>query len=282
MNNYIIDISHHNGYVDLSKAQKEISGVIARCSWGWSTSNIDKQWENNATQANQLNIPLFAYHFCYARNENEAEKEANLALKICEKYRVNVIYYDMESSDYQGDLTSDMYYKIAKAFCDKIEKAGYSVGIYANENWFRTKLTNKGFASWTLWIANYGNNNGYNNWNDEIKYNPFGHVLLHQFTSNAKKGVLKNIQGISSSGLDCSLDHGLINKFVKIDSDKESNNIQVGSKVKVKQGATWYDGKTIAKFVFNNEYEIIQIKGERVVIGVNGKVTGAILLKYLY
>ena len=29
-------------------------------------------------------------------------------------------------------------------------------------------------------------------------------------------------------------------------------------------------------FVFNNKYEVIQIKGDRVVIGVNGQVTGAI------
>lgn len=36
MNNLIIDISYHNGQVDLSKAKESISGVIARCSYGWS------------------------------------------------------------------------------------------------------------------------------------------------------------------------------------------------------------------------------------------------------
>lgn len=63
MNNLIIDISYHNGQVDLSKAKESISGVIARCSYGWSDKNIDKQWSNNASQANKLGIPLFAYHF---------------------------------------------------------------------------------------------------------------------------------------------------------------------------------------------------------------------------
>ena len=48
MNNLIIDISYHNGQVDLSKAKESISGVIARCSFGWSDKNIDKQWSNNA------------------------------------------------------------------------------------------------------------------------------------------------------------------------------------------------------------------------------------------
>lgn len=63
MSNYIIDISYHNGKVDLSKAKDSISGVVARCSYGWSSGNIDKQWNNNAKQANELGIPLFAYHF---------------------------------------------------------------------------------------------------------------------------------------------------------------------------------------------------------------------------
>lgn len=47
MSNYIIDISYHNGKVDLSKAKESISGVVARCSYGWSSGNIDKQWNNN-------------------------------------------------------------------------------------------------------------------------------------------------------------------------------------------------------------------------------------------
>ena len=217
---------------------------------------------------------MFAYRFCYARNESEAKKEANLALKACSNYNVSVIYYDLEYSDYQGSLSNETYYKIAKAFCDEIEKAGYAVGIYANQDWFKTKLVNQGFSAWTLWIANYGSNNGYNNWDNKIQYNPFGNVLLHQFTSNAKKGVLKSIKGIDSKFLDCSYDHGLIKTFYK---QKETiTNLQCGDSVRVKVGSKWYEGQSIVGFVFNNKYEVIQIKGDRVVIGVNGQVTGAI------
>lgn len=279
MNNYIIDVSYHNGTINLSKAKKYISGVVARSSYGWSPGNIDKQWKNTAKQANDLGVPLFAYHFCYARDENEARKEANLVLQACKGFDVKVIYYDLEYSDYQGSLSNEMYYKIAKVFCDTVESAGYSVGIYANENWFKTKLTNQGFSAWTLWLANYGNNDGSNNWNDELRYNPFGHVLLHQFTSNAREGVLKNIEGISSNGLDCSLDHGLLGTFAK---KEEQQKFSIGDIVQVKKGSEWYDGRSIASFVFENKYKIIQINGNRVVIGVNGKVTGAISIDNIY
>lgn len=280
MNNLIIDISHHNGKVDLMKTKKYISGIIARSSWGWGSSNIDKQWHNNATQANQLGIPLFAYHFSYARNESEAKQEALLAIHICKKYKVHVIYYDMEYSEFQGNLSNDRYYKIAKTFCDEIEKNNISVGIYANENWFKTKLTNPGFSAWTLWLANYGTNDGYNHWNNELKYNPFGNVLLHQFTSNAKKGILKNIEGIYSTGLDCSYNHGLLETFVK--DTITTKQFQVGDKVHVKNNSTWYDGQSIASFVFKKEYQVIQIHNDRVVIGIDGQITGAISAQNLY
>lgn len=74
--------------------------------------------------------------------------------------------------------------------------------------------------------------------------------------------------------MDCSYDHGLIKAFYKLKST--TANLQIGDIVHVKANSKWYDGQTIASFVFNNKYEVIQIKGDRVVIGVNGQVTGAI------
>src|SRR5699024_3662211 len=165
----------------------------------------------------------------------------------------------------QENLTNDMYYKIAKTFFDYVESQGFSAGIYANQEWFKNRLTNDGFSAWTLWLANYGKNNGYDNWNGVLQYNPYGNVHLHQFTSNAKNGVLKNIEGINSSGLDCSLDYGVLKIFGNVNKP-ENDSLKVGDKVKVKKGSSWYDGQSIASFVYDNEYEIIQINGNRVVI----------------
>ena len=80
--------------------------------------------------------------------------------------------------------------------------------------------------------------------------------------------------------MDCSYDHGLINTFYKVKN--KASNLNVGDSVRVKAGSKWYDGHSIANCVFKNQYEVIQIKGDRVVIGVNGKVTGAISLDSLY
>lgn len=54
--------------------------------------------------------------------------------------------------------------------------------------------------------------------------------------------------------------------------------IEVGSKVKVRNGAKTYSGGTVASFVYKTVYDVQQINGDRVVIGLNGKVTAAINL----
>ena len=56
----------------------------------------------------------------------------------------------------------------------------------------------------------------------------------------------------------------------------ESPNLVVGSRVKVNAGAVTYTGGKLSSFVFNNTYEVIQIQGNRVVIGQGKAVTAAV------
>ncbi|HHX86728.1 MAG TPA: hypothetical protein GX693_00960, partial [Firmicutes bacterium] len=57
--------------------------------------------------------------------------------------------------------------------------------------------------------------------------------------------------------------------------------IKVGSKVKVGQGARDYSGGKLASFVYARTYDVIQIAGDRVVIGEGKAVTAAVRLKDL-
>lgn len=57
--------------------------------------------------------------------------------------------------------------------------------------------------------------------------------------------------------------------------------IKKGSKVKVKSGAKDYDGRTLASFVYNTVYDVIEIKGDRAVIGKGKAVTAAVNTKDL-
>lgn len=55
-----------------------------------------------------------------------------------------------------------------------------------------------------------------------------------------------------------------------------ATSIKVGSKVKVKSGAKDLNtGKLYSSFVYKTTYTVISISGNRVVFGLNGKITGA-------
>lgn len=52
--------------------------------------------------------------------------------------------------------------------------------------------------------------------------------------------------------------------------------IAVGSTVKLNQGAKTYDGKSLASFVYTNNHQVKEIKGDRVVITYQGTVIAAV------
>lgn len=67
----------------------------------------------------------------------------------------------------------------------------------------------------------------------------------------------------------CSV-YGLVNV---VDIKSDNLTIKVGNSVRVKSGATTYDGGSLASFVFKNIFTAIKIKGDIVIIGLNGLIT---------
>lgn len=60
------------------------------------------------------------------------------------------------------------------------------------------------------------------------------------------------------------------------------NSIKVGDTVRVKRGAKSYDGVALASFVYDNVYDVMELDGNRAVIGKGGAVTTAIHIDNLY
>lgn len=59
-------------------------------------------------------------------------------------------------------------------------------------------------------------------------------------------------------------------------------NFTKGDKVRVTKGAKTYTGGGLASFVYSTEYTVLEAKGDRIVIGLNGVVTAAVNAKDLY
>lgn len=59
-------------------------------------------------------------------------------------------------------------------------------------------------------------------------------------------------------------------------SSSSSKTIKKGSKVRVKNGAKTYDGGGLASFVYSTTYDVLEVSGDRVVIGIGSAVTAAV------
>lgn len=59
-------------------------------------------------------------------------------------------------------------------------------------------------------------------------------------------------------------------------SSSSSKTIKKGSKVRVKNGAKTYNGGGLASFVYSTTYDVLEVSGDRVVIGIGSAVTAAV------
>ena len=153
---YGIDVSRYQGNISWSTVYDNIDFVILRCGYGQDdTYQDDSKWKRNADACTKLGIPFGVYLYSYADTTEKAESEAEHVLRLVKGYDLTFpVYYDIED-DVHKELEPEELGKIAKTFCNKIEKAGYEVGIYSYKYLWETKLTDPVFdtKSWYRWIA---------------------------------------------------------------------------------------------------------------------------------
>lgn len=181
-----IDISSHNGVVDMEKVKKSgIEFVIIRLGYGKKQEQIDKKFFENYRNAIRANIPVGVYLYSYAVNCDDAKKEATLVIKTIRNLKIEYpIFLDMEDTDnYKSkrNVENEALIAICETFCNAIEDAGYYVGIYSNLDWFNNRLNDEKLDKFDKWVAQ---------WADNCNYQKnFG---MWQFSSN---GSIDGIKG---------------------------------------------------------------------------------------
>ena len=153
-----IDVSYHNGTIDWKKVkQSEVEYAIIRCGYGTNDkSQDDKKWEENVKGCTDNNIPYGVYLYSYADTVEKASSEADHAIRLLQGKKFKYpVYYDLEEDAIRKKLSKTEIANIAKTFCNKLSAKGYTVGIYANKDWFTNYLTDSCFNNWTKWVAQY-------------------------------------------------------------------------------------------------------------------------------
>lgn len=234
-----IDISHHQGDINFSKLKGNIDFAMVRTSYG--NFHLDKKYKRNIKGLESIGVPYGLYHFSYATNVEEAKGEAKGFINIIKNYKpLYPVVVDIESSSRTQNVKKDTLVDIANTFCEMVEKAGYYVMIYANLNYFETKLNSSKLNKYDKWVAE---------WRDKFTYG--GNAGMWQYTS---KGRMPGIEG--NVDLDTAfrnypkiIKEEKLNNYNGVANDNNSNNSEINYVVK--------KGDTLSKIAskYNTTYQ---------------------------
>lgn len=147
------DISHHNGYADFSKLDRDF--VIIRAGYGSSAEQADKRFVETVTNAKKNGVPFGVYWYSYAKTPKTAEAEAAAFHAVISKHvtRDTPVFLDIEDQSIAGYAISRRL-AIANAFTKVLTNLGYKkVGVYSSDSWWleglsRVKADIKWVARW--------------------------------------------------------------------------------------------------------------------------------------
>ena len=148
-----VDIS---GPINVSVDTLRQAGVeFIICKTGFGSDfpgQQDSGIAKNLALLDAAGMPYGVYHYSYARDKQGGIDEAKHCLRLLGGYKPQYgVWFDMEdASTLGGDLPG-----AAKGFCDTIEAAGHTVGVYANSGWWKNRLTDPIFDKWPRWVAQY-------------------------------------------------------------------------------------------------------------------------------
>ena len=172
-----IDVSKHQGRIDWKKVRNDgIEFAIIRIGYGGSAPVKDERFEENYKNAKANGIKVGTYLYSYANSESDVKAETEAILKWLSGKNFELPFYlDVEDAKTQGKLSVSELTNYVYNICEKIENAGYWVGIYASKNWLETKLNMNKLNRFTIWLAQWSTNPTYQ-----------GSYAMWQYTSNGK------------------------------------------------------------------------------------------------
>lgn len=148
-----VDVSEFQKNIDWKKVKAAGNEfVIPRTGYGYSTE--DKIFKTVVTNAKNAGVDIPAvYHFSYACSAADAKIEAEFAVSLCKKYKLDkntIIFYDFEYSsanyynEQQGKKDKDARIKLTpalvqlftEAFCERVKELGYKTGVYFNQDYY--------------------------------------------------------------------------------------------------------------------------------------------------
>ncbi len=158
-----VDVSSHQEEIDWEAvAGAGIDFAIVRVGYrGYTEGEIfpDSYALQNIEGALAAGLKVGVYFFSQAISEKEAREEAKYVLDIIEDYDITYpVLFDWEGifTEARTDhVTGEEMTRFAIAFCEEIEKAGYTAGVYFNQSYGYNYYHLRSLHDYEFWLAEY-------------------------------------------------------------------------------------------------------------------------------
>ena len=164
-----IDVSEFQGDIDW-KAVKEdgIDFVMIRLGFrgsGTGTLVLDSKFKENLKGAKKAGLNVGVYFFSQAVTPEEAIEEARYVVNHIRGKGVRYpVAFDMEPIDgteRAAKLNKEEKTAITDAFCQVIDRNGYTPMIYGNPKWMRRHIDLSYLSDYGKWLAHYTDTTSY-------------------------------------------------------------------------------------------------------------------------
>lgn len=166
-----IDVSKFQSSINWKKVKNAgINFVMIRCGYRGYGSGVlveDPMFASHITGAKAAGLRVGVYFFSQAITEAEAVEEASMAVKLANRYGINMpIAIDSEYANGGAGradrLSKSERTKITIAFCNTVANSGHTPMVYASKAWFSDHLSVSRFpGSYRIWVAHYAEKCGY-------------------------------------------------------------------------------------------------------------------------
>ena len=189
-----MDVSEFQGAIHFKNAKKAgMEFAIARAGYGSAKlypSQYDAKFEDYYKNAKNAGMPIGAYWYTYAKDVDAAKVEADSFLAALKGKTFEMpVFIDVEDDTLPTNKAA--LTEIVRAFCQRVEDAGYYIGIYASLSWLENRLDRSKLKDFDVWVAQ---------WNDTCDYK--GNYGMWQYTSSG------SVNGVPSERVD--LDYAYI------------------------------------------------------------------------
>lgn len=160
------DVSEYQESIKWDRVPETYDFAIIRAGYGVTASQIDKKFKDNIAGAHQNGFHVGCYWFLYALTIEDAIRNAEAFLDVINPYIGKIdmpLMLDIEGDSVRYmnscgvEPTKYLISNMIRAFCDRIEKAGFYCMVYSDNTFINTWFASDILQRYDLWFAYWVN-----------------------------------------------------------------------------------------------------------------------------